>query len=106
MSAPVIAHLNLAAQSAFDTVSVLAQQQQGGPLGPEFGKASPIGLLILAALGVAILMAGWAFHRRYSRFNRRRRFAEEHGLDVFDEEAVDRAMEQAGLLDRRKKTWF
>ena len=23
---------------------ILAQQQQGGPLGPEFGKASPIGI--------------------------------------------------------------
>ena len=85
---------------------ILAQQQQGGPLGPEFGKASPIGLFVLAVLGVAVISLGWAFHRRYSRYNRRRAFAEAHGLDVFDQEAVDRAMEEAGVLDRRKKSWF
>lgn len=85
---------------------ILAQQQQGGPLGPEFGKASPIGLFILAVLGVAVISIGWAFHRRFSRYNRRRAFAEANGLDVFDQEAVDRAMEEAGLLDRRRKSWF
>lgn len=91
---------------AITDLMILAQQQQGGPLGPEFGKASPIGLLILALLGVAVISIGWAFHRRYSRYNRRRAFAEAHGLDVFDQEAIDRAMEEAGLLDRRKKSWF
>lgn len=106
MSASVTAHLNHLALATYDTVSVLAQQQQGGPLGPEFGKASPIGWLTLVAFGVLILTLGWAFHRRFSRFNRRKKFAEEHGLDVFDEEALDRAMEEEGLLDRRKKTWF
>ena len=85
---------------------ILAQQQQGGPLGPEFGKASPIGLLVLAVLGVAVISLGWAFHRRFSRYNRRRAFAEAHGLDPFDQEAVDKAMDEAGLLDRRKKSWF
>ncbi|MHA2788546.1 hypothetical protein ACXZ66_05295 [Corynebacterium sp. S7] len=82
-------------------IDVLAQQEQGGPLGPEFGKASPIGMLVVVALLVAILTLGWFFHRRYSRFNRRRMFAEAHGLDVFDTEAVDKAMEEAGVLDRR-----
>ncbi|RNE48690.1 hypothetical protein [Corynebacterium alimapuense] len=85
---------------------IFAQQQDGGPLGPEFGKASPIGLLILAVLGVAVIFLGWAFHRRYSRYNRRRIFAEEHGLDVFDKQAVDAAMSEAGLLDRRKEGWL
>ena len=60
----------------------------------------------LAVLGVAVISLGWAFHRRFSRYNRRRAFAEANGLDVFDQEAVDRAMEEAGLLDRRKKSWF
>lgn len=98
---------------AYESVMVVAQNQSPGtpgyndnPLGPEFGKASPIGLLVLAVLGVAVISLGWAFHRRFSRYNRRRAFAEANGLDVFDQEAVDRAMEEAGLLDRRKKSWF
>lgn len=82
---------------------VLAQAEKGGPMGPEFGKASPVGMLVLAALLVAVLFIGWAFHRRYSRFRRRRMFAEAHGLDVFDTEAVDKAMAEAGVLDRSKK---
>lgn len=56
-------------------VFVLAQGTEGaegGPMGPEFGKASPIGLLILALMGVAVLFAGWNFHRRYSRFRDRK----------------------------------
>ncbi len=85
---------------------ILAQQQQGGPLGPEFGKASPIGMTLLVLLGIAVLYIGWSFHRRYSRYNRRRVFAEAHGLDPFDQEAVDKAMAEAGLLDRRRKSWF
>lgn len=84
------------------TITVLAQNQTDGPVGPEFGKASPIGAFVLAALGVAILMVGWSFHRRNSRFRRRRIFAEQHGLDPFDKEAVDKAMAEAGVLDRRK----
>lgn len=87
-------------------VSVLAQQQQGGPLGPEFGKASPIGWLALVVFMAAVLMLGWRFHRRFSRYNRRRMFAEQYGLDVFDEQAVDQAMAEAGVLDRRKRSWF
>lgn len=90
-------------------VTVLAQGTEGaesGPMGPEFGKASPIGLLILAILGVAVLVAGWNFHRRYSRFRRRTMFAEDHGIDPFDEEAVDAALKEAGLYDNRKKSIF
>ena len=42
---------------AANDVFVLAQGTEGaegGPMGPEFGKASPIGLLILALMGVAV----------------------------------------------------
>ena len=91
---------------ALTDLMILAQQQQGGPLGPEFGKASPIGMTLLVLLAVAVLYIGWSFHRRFSRYNRRRAFAEAHGLDPFDQEAVDKAMDEAGLLDRRKKSWF
>ncbi|MGP6173697.1 hypothetical protein [Corynebacterium sp. A21] len=85
---------------------LLAQQERGGPLGPEFGKASPVGLLVIVALLAVILIVGWRFHRRFSRYNRRLLFAQEHGLDVFDEAAMDQAMAEAGVLDRRKKSWF
>lgn len=82
---------------------VVAQAPQDTPVGPEFGKASPIGLLLIVALAVVVLSLGFAFHRRYSRFNRRRIFAEAHGIDPFDEEALDKAMAEAGVLDRRRK---
>lgn len=93
--------------AASQAVVVLAQEMnKDAPVGPEFGKAEPIGALIVVCLMVVILLIGWAFHRRYSRFLRRKRFAEERGLDVFDEKAVDDAMAAEGLLDRRKKTFF
>ena len=87
-------------------VALLAQGAQSGPVGPEFGKASPIGLLILALMGVAVLFAGWNFHRRYSRFRRRTMFAQENGIDPFDQDAVDSALKEAGLYDYRKKSKF
>ena len=87
-------------------VALLAQGNQSGPVGPEFGKASPIGLLILVLMGVAVLFAGWNFHRRYSRFRRRTMFAQDHGIDPFDDEAVDAAMKEDGILDNSKKSIF
>ena len=35
---------------------ILAQQQQGGPLGPEFGKASPIGIPVVLLLLIATVL--------------------------------------------------
>lgn len=86
--------------------AVLAQQQRGGPLGPEFGKASPVGLFVLVALLAAVLWLGWAFYRRHKRFVRRRVFAERNGIDPFDQDAIDKAMAEAGILDRAKRTWL
>nr|VDG62825.1 Uncharacterised protein [Streptococcus thermophilus] len=91
---------------ATDTIILAQQMNPDAPVGPEFGKAEPIGAFIVLALAVVILLIGWAFHRRYSRFNRRKAFAEARGIDVFDEAAVDKAMEEEGLLDRRKKSIF
>ncbi|WP_286954977.1 MULTISPECIES: hypothetical protein [Corynebacterium] len=85
-------------------VSVLAQAAQQGPMGPEFGKASPIGLLVLALMAAVVLFAGWNFHRRYSRFRRRTLFAQNHGIDPFDDAAIDAAMKEAGIYDRRKRS--
>lgn len=85
---------------------VLAQAPGETPVGPDFGKASPIGLLLLVILGVVVLFIGWSFHRRFSRFKRRQAFAEARGIDPFDEKAIDAAMEKAGLKDQRKKSAF
>lgn len=94
------------AAASHPAVQFFAQGQSDGPVGPEFGKASPIGLLVLALMGVAVIMAGWFFHRRYSRFRRRTMFAEDHGIDPFDEQAIDEAMKEAGIFDTSKKSIF
>ncbi|SDL62260.1 hypothetical protein SAMN04488535_0193 [Corynebacterium mycetoides] len=88
------------------TIAVVAQAPPQTPVGPEFGKASPIGMLIIVALAVVVLSLGYAFHRRLSRFNRRRMFAETHGIDPFDQEAVDKAMAEAGVSDRRRTQYL
>ena len=85
---------------------VLAQNPGETPVGPDFGKASPIGLLLLVVLALVVLFIGWSFHRRFSRFKRRQAFAEARGIDPFDEKAIDEAMEKAGLKDQRKKHAF
>ena len=85
---------------------VLAQAERGGPLGPEFGKASPIGLLIIVLMLVAVLYIGWALTRRIKRMARRRAFAESHGIDVFDQEAIDKAIAAEGLAVDTRKQWF
>lgn len=73
--------------------TVLAQEQVNeGPQGPEFGKASPVGLLVIVALLVAILVIGYLFNRRMKAMTRRRQFAEKHGIDPFDLEEIDRRM--------------
>ena len=33
-------------------------------------------------------------------------FAQDHGIDPFDDEAVDAAMKEAGILDTSKKSIF
>lgn len=85
---------------------VLAQNPGETPVGPDFGKASPIGLLLLVVLALVVLFIGWSFHRRFSRFKRRQAFAEARGIDPFDEKAIDEAMEKAGVKDQRKKNAF
>ena len=85
---------------------ILAQAPAETPAGPDFGKASPVGLLLLVAMGVIILALGYAFHRRQSRFRRRALFAQQHGIDPFDANAIDQAMAEAGVLDRGKKRFI
>ena len=79
--------------------TVLAQEQVNkGPQGPEFGKASPVGLLVIVALLVAILVVGYLFNRRMKAMTRRRQFAEKHGMDPFDIAEIDRRMAEEQRL--------
>ncbi|MEZ2122382.1 MULTISPECIES: hypothetical protein [unclassified Corynebacterium] len=84
---------------------ILAQAERSGPLGPEFGKASPVGLFVLVLLGAIVLYIGWALSRRVRQMARRREFAEAHGIDPFDQEAINVEMEKAGLSPSRR-FWF
>ena len=92
---------NAAAAEAAMDVTLLAQNPVG-PMGADFGKASPIGLLVIVLLLVVILLIGVDLTRRMKRMRRRRAFAEEHRMDPFDVEAIDRAMaghERSGGVD-------
>ena len=75
--------------------TIFLAQNPTGPRGADFGKASPIGLLIIVVLLIVILALGWDLSRRAKRMAARRRFAEAHGMDPFDSEAVDAAMATA-----------
>lgn len=87
-----------AAMRASEHVTVLAQNPVG-PMGADFGKASPIGLLVIVLLLVTVLIIGADLTRRMKRMRRRRTFAEAHGMDPFDIEAIDRAMAEHTGVD-------
>jgi hypothetical protein len=91
---------------AVTTSGILAQQEKGGPLGPEFGKASPVGLLILIALLVVVIILGRSATKRIKNLNRRRAFAEKEGIDVFDAEEIDRRMAEKGIQDVNANSRF
>lgn len=84
-------------------MDILAQAEPSRPLGSEFGKASPVGLFLIVVLLAIVLYLGWALNRRLKRMARRRAFAEAHGIDIFDTEALDKAMVEAGLADVNKE---
>lgn len=82
--------------SLTSTVSLVAQEQVNrGPQGPEFGKAAPVGLLVIIGLLVVILALGYFFNRRMRKMHKRRDFAEAHGLDPFDIDTIDRRMAES-----------
>ena len=84
-------------------MDILAQAEPSRPLGSEFGKESPVGLFLIVVLLAIVLYLGWALNRRLKRMARRRAFAEAHGIDIFDTEALDKAMAEAGLADVNKE---
>ncbi|PRQ12394.1 hypothetical protein C1Y63_00960 [Corynebacterium sp. 13CS0277] len=88
------------------TTSLLAQAERGAQIGSEFGKASPVGLFIIVLLLAAVLYLGWSVNVRIKAMARRRQFAEDHGLDVFDIEAIDAAMKAEGVAPLKKPRMF
>lgn len=79
--------------SLTSTVSLVAQEQiNRGPQGPEFGKAAPVGLLVIIGLLVVILALGYFFNRRMKKMQSRRDFAEKYDIDPFDIDTIDRRM--------------
>ncbi|MDN6510122.1 MAG: hypothetical protein L0K56_05365 [Corynebacterium sp.] len=86
--------------SLTSTVSLVAQEQVNrGPQGPEFGKAAPVGLLVIVGLLVVILALGYLFNRRMRKMHKRRDFAEANGIDPFDIDTIDRRMAQEEAAD-------
>ncbi|MGP9724565.1 hypothetical protein ACT3SZ_11185 [Corynebacterium sp. AOP40-9SA-29] len=86
--------------SLTSTVSLVAQEQVNrGPQGPEFGKAAPVGLLVIVGLLVVILALGYLFNRRMRKMHKRRDFAEANGIDPFDIDTIDRRMAQEDAAD-------
>lgn len=81
---------------------VLAQAERPKPQGPEFGKASPVGLFVIIALLIVVLTIGVLMNRRIRRLERRRAFAERHGVDLFDTATLDRLMKEEGFDERVK----
>ncbi|MGV9792212.1 hypothetical protein [Gordonia sp. NPDC003422] len=51
--------------SVMTTVTVLAAQQE--PQGPEFGKASPLGLLIILVLLIATAFLIWSMNKQLKK---------------------------------------
>ena len=76
---------------------IIAQQQvHEGPMGPEFGKAAPIGLFVILGLLVVVLTLGFLMNKRIRRMERRRAFADARGIDLFDKEKLEAAMAAEG----------
>lgn len=86
-----------------NTPMIVAQQQiHEGPMGPEFGKAAPVGLFVILALLLVVLLIGFLMNKRVRRLERRRAFAESRGIDLFDNERLDAAMKAEGFDETRK----
>lgn len=78
---------------------IIAQAERTGPKGEEFGKASPIGLFVILGLLFVVIVLGFLMNKRLRRMERRRAFAEERGIDVFDTEKLEAAMRAEGFAD-------
>ncbi len=86
----------------FDALMLFAQDQSHqGPMGPEFGKAAPMGLFIVVILLLVVLLLGFSMNKRIRRMERRRAFAEQYGIDLFDAAALEAKMREVGFEETR-----
>lgn len=83
---------------------ILAQAEKSGPMGAEFGKAAPVGLFVIVALLLVVLLLGFAMNKRIRRMERRRAFADKHGIDLFDTDTLERRMKEEGFDETAGKT--
>lgn len=83
-------------------LTILAQREKTGPRGEEFGKAAPIGLFVILGLLLVVLLIGFNMNKRIRVLERRRAFAEQHGIDLFDHERLEAAMKAAGYDETAK----
>jgi len=104
LSTPALPAADLVTAGAAYTTTVIAQgpTPNTGPRGEEFGKASPVGLFVILGLLFVVIVIGFGMNRRLRRLERRRAFAEQHGIDVFDEERLNKAMEESGYEEYAK----
>ena len=104
LSSPALSAADLVYAGAAYTTTVIAQgpTPNTGPRGEEFGKASPVGLFVILGLLFVVIVIGFGMNRRLRRLERRRAFAEQHGIDVFDEERLNKAMEESGYEEYAK----
>lgn len=87
-----------AAELAFHDVLFFAQDQSNkGPMGPEFGKAGPMGLFVIIFLTLVVLLLGFNMNKRMRRMERRRAFADQWGIDPFDAETLEAKMREEGF---------
>lgn len=104
LTTPAATAADLVTAGAAYTTTVLAQgpTPNTGPRGEEFGKASPIGLFVILGLLFVVIVIGFGMNRRLRRMERRQAFADKHGIDVFDEEKLEKAMKDSGYEEMTK----
>ena len=83
---------------------LLAQAEKSGPMGAEFGKAAPVGLFVIVALLLVVLLLGFAMNKRIRRLERRRAFADKHGIDLFDTATLESRMQEEGFDETAGKS--
>ena len=104
VAAPSVAASETTRGTADINMWLLAQAEKSGPMGAEFGKAAPVGLFVIVALLLVVLLLGFAMNKRIRRMERRRAFADKHGINLFDTATLERRMQEEGFDETAGKS--